>query len=50
MAKIFNGARPGKLSQIFEDPKRIAINMKTAQAIGFKIPRGLIQVADEVYK
>jgi ABC-type uncharacterized transport system substrate-binding protein len=50
MAKIFNGARPGELSQIFEDPKRIAINMKTAQAIGFKIPRGLLQVADEVYE
>jgi ABC-type uncharacterized transport system substrate-binding protein len=50
MAKIFNGARPGELSQIFEDPKRIAINMKTAQAIDFKIPRGLLQVADEVYK
>jgi ABC-type uncharacterized transport system substrate-binding protein len=50
MAKIFNGARPGDLDQIFEDPKRIAINLKTAQAIGFDIPRGLIQVADEVYK
>jgi ABC-type uncharacterized transport system substrate-binding protein len=50
MAKIFNGAHPGKLSQIFEDPKRIAINIKTAQAIGFKIPRGLLQVADEVYQ
>lgn len=50
MAKIFNGVHPGNLSQIFEDPKRIAINIKTAQAIGFKIPRGLIQVADEVYR
>jgi ABC-type uncharacterized transport system substrate-binding protein len=50
MAKVFNGAHPGDLSQIFEDPKRIAINLKTAQAIGFKIPRGLVQVADEVYK
>jgi ABC-type uncharacterized transport system substrate-binding protein len=50
MTKIFNGALPGELSQIFEDPKRIAINLETAQAIGFRIPRGLIQVADEVYK
>ncbi len=50
MAKIFNGAHPGELDQIFEDPKKIAINLKTAQAIGFKIPRGLMQVADEVYK
>jgi ABC-type uncharacterized transport system substrate-binding protein len=50
MAEIFNGAHPGELDQIFEDPKRIAINLKTARAIGFDIPRGLIQVADEVYK
>jgi ABC-type uncharacterized transport system substrate-binding protein len=49
MAKIFNGAHPGELNQVFEDPKRIAINLKTARAIGFRIPRGLIQVADEVY-
>jgi ABC-type uncharacterized transport system substrate-binding protein len=50
MAEIFNGAHPGELNQIFRDPKRIAINLKTAQAIGFKIPKGLLQVADEVYK
>ncbi len=50
MAQILNGARPGDLDQVFGDPKRIAINLKTAAAIGFKIPRGLIQVADEVYK
>jgi ABC-type uncharacterized transport system substrate-binding protein len=50
MAKIFNGALPGELNQVFEDPKRIAINLKTARRIGFEIPRGLLQVADEVYK
>lgn len=50
MAEILNGARPGSLYQIFADPKRIAVNLTTAAAIGFKIPRGLIQVADEVYK
>jgi ABC-type uncharacterized transport system substrate-binding protein len=50
MAKIFNGARPGALNQVFEDPKKIAINLKTAEAIGFKIPRGLTLVADEIYK
>lgn len=50
MAKILNGARPGALNQIFEDPKKIAINLKTAKAIGFKVPRGLLQVADEIYK
>ncbi len=50
MAKIFNGARPGALSQAFEDPQKIVINLKTANAIGFKIPRGLMRVADEIYK
>lgn len=50
MAKILNGARPGALSQIFEDPKGIAINLKAAEAIGFEPPRGLMRVADEIYK
>ena len=50
MAKIFNGAHPGSLNQIFEDPLKIVINLKTAEAIGFKIPRGLMKVADEIYK
>ncbi len=50
MANIFNGATPGELNQIFEDPKKIAINLKTARAIGFKPPRGLLKVADEIYE
>ncbi len=49
MAKIFNGAAPRKLNQIFEDPKRIAINLKTADEIGFTVPRGIMMVADEIY-
>ncbi len=50
MAKIFNGAHPGALNQVFKDPKKIAINLKTAEAIDFNIPRGLMRVADEIYK
>lgn len=50
MARILNGARPGDLNQIFEDPKGIAINLKTAAAIGYKPPKGLMQVADEIYQ
>jgi hypothetical protein len=50
MAEILNGATAGALPQIFEDPKKIAINLKTAQAIGFQVPRGLLQVADEIYQ
>jgi ABC-type uncharacterized transport system substrate-binding protein len=50
MAKILNGASPGSLNQIFEDPKKIAINLKTAEVIGLKVPTGLIQAADEIYE
>ena len=28
MARIFNGAKAGNLSQIFADPKKIAINLE----------------------
>jgi ABC-type uncharacterized transport system substrate-binding protein len=50
MARIFNGAKPGDLNQIFEDPKHIAINLKTATAISFNPPKGLLKVADTIYK
>lgn len=50
MAKIFNGANPGDLNQIFEDPRFIAINLNTAKAIGFKPPKGLMMVADEIFE
>ncbi len=50
MARIFNGAKPGDLNQIFEDPKHIAINLRTAKAIGFHPPKGLLKVADTIYK
>lgn len=50
MAKIFNGANPGDLNQIFEDPRFIAINLNTAKAIEFKPPKGLMMVADKIYE
>jgi ABC-type uncharacterized transport system substrate-binding protein len=50
MARIFNGAKPGDLNQVFEDPRHIAINLKTAKAIGFHPPKGLLKVADTIYK
>ena len=49
MAKIFNGAKPRELPQLFEDPSKIAINLKTAAIIGFNIPVDVIGVADEIY-
>lgn len=50
MAQVFNGAKPGQISQIFEDPKLIAINLQTAKAIGFKIPHSIMRIADKVYE
>lgn len=50
MARIFNGASPGELYQVFEDPKQIAINLKTAKKIGFKPPKGLLKAADTIFK
>ena len=49
-AKIFNGAKPRQLDQIFEDPQKIAINLKTAEIIGFDPPVDVLVTADEFYQ
>ena len=50
MAKILNGAMPGELNQIFEDPSKIAINLTTAQAIHFYPTLDILSSADEIYR
>jgi ABC-type uncharacterized transport system substrate-binding protein len=50
MARIFNGAKPRDLDQVFELPLDIAINLETARRLGFEPPEGLLEVADEVYE
>ena len=50
MAKIFHGAKPRDLNQVFEDPDFIAINLETAARIGFDVPKSLLEVADKVYE
>lgn len=50
MAKVFNGAKPRQLEQIFEGPPKVAINLKTAQLIGFDPPMVLLGAADEIFK
>jgi ABC-type uncharacterized transport system substrate-binding protein len=50
IAKIFNGAKPGDLSQVFEDPPKIAINLATAEVIGYDPPVDILSVADEIYQ
>ncbi|MDH3689605.1 MAG: ABC transporter substrate-binding protein [Gammaproteobacteria bacterium] len=48
-AKVFNGARPNDLNQLFEEPPKIAINLKTAEAIGFDPPIVILGAADEIF-
>ena len=49
IGKVFNGASPRQLTQIFEGPPKIAINLKTAEIIGFNPPMILLGAADEIY-
>ncbi len=50
MAKIFNGASPRKIGQLFEDPPKIAINLKTAEIIGYDPPVDVLSAADEIFE
>ena len=50
IAKIFNGAQPRQLDLIFEDPPKIAINLKTAEIIGYDPPVDVLGAADEIYQ
>lgn len=49
IAKILNGAKPNQLGQLFEEPPKIAINLKTAEVIGFDPPIVLLGAADEIF-
>jgi ABC-type uncharacterized transport system substrate-binding protein len=50
IARVFNGARPRQLSQIWIDPPKIAVNLETARRIGFDPPVDILLAADEVYE
>ena len=50
IAKIFNGAQPRQLEQIFESPPKLAINLATAETIGFNLSVGVLGASDEIYK
>lgn len=49
IAKVFNGAKPRQLNQIFENPQKIAINQKTADIIGFVLSMDLAEIIDESF-
>jgi ABC-type uncharacterized transport system substrate-binding protein len=50
MARVFNGEKPRRIPQIFEDPKLITVNTKVAEMIGFKIPDSVTRIADNIYE
>ncbi|ALM87134.1 hypothetical protein ASB57_20565 [Bordetella sp. N] len=50
IARIFNGAKPRQLKQIWRDPATIALNLETARLIGFDPPVDVLLAADEVYE
>lgn len=50
MAKIFNGAKPRQINQIFEEGPTIAINLKTAELIGLYLSAEILAASDEIYR
>lgn len=48
--QIFNGASPGALPLIFEDPPKISLNLETAGKVGYKPSVDIIMAADDVFK
>ena len=50
MAKIFNGAKPRDIGQLFEGPPKIAINLKTAELIGYDPPVDVLSAADDIFE
>lgn len=50
MGKILNGAKPREIGQIWKAPPKIALNLKTAQLIGFDPPVDIIMASDEIYE
>jgi ABC-type uncharacterized transport system substrate-binding protein len=50
IAKIFNGAKPRELNQIFTSPTTIAINLDVAGKLGFDLPIDILGAADEIYQ
>jgi ABC-type uncharacterized transport system substrate-binding protein len=49
IAKVLNGAKPNQIVQLFEEPPKIAINLKTAEIIGFNPPIVLLGATDEIF-
>ncbi|WP_211234110.1 ABC transporter substrate-binding protein [Chitinilyticum litopenaei] len=49
MARIFNGASPRALPQVWQAPAKIALNLETAERIGYNPPVDILMASDEIY-
>ncbi|MBE9607997.1 hypothetical protein INR99_01420 [Chitinilyticum litopenaei] len=49
IARIFNGARPRQLPQVWQAPAKIALNLETAERIGYNPPVDILMASDEIY-
>ncbi|MCA1945566.1 MAG: ABC transporter substrate-binding protein [Desulfovibrio sp.] len=50
IAQVLRGATPRSLPQRFEEPPKIAINLKVAEVVGFDPPVDILMAADEIYE
>lgn len=47
--RIFHGNTPRSLEQVYENIPYLAVNLKTAELIGYHVPMDILSIADEVY-
>lgn len=50
IARIFNGEKPRDIPQIVKEQMRLAINLKTAELIGYSVPQNVLKVANILYE
>ncbi len=50
MTQIFNGKKPRDISQLFESPIKVVVNLESAKKIGFRIPLDILAGASEIYE
>lgn len=47
--RVISGESPREISQLFEEPPRMAVNIKSAEIIGFNPPLILLGLADKIF-
>jgi len=50
IARILNGAKAREIDQRWQDPPKIALNLKVAEIIGYAPPVDIMMAADEIYE